>query len=280
MDSLGSLALATEPPYEELLNRKPTNRKEFIINGRMWKHIILQALVEIILLLLLYIYAPKFIPETKEDINKASELILYCFKELPGGGKQNTTNIIDGRKDKWSDNAIFNNATTSPANCSVLLSNEWQKKNNSLSDAFDFYRIKYGGTTHMTFIFDTFVIYTLFNQINCRIIDDSLNTFTRIGHAILFICVTAFELIVQISISQISIVGYVFHCVKGGLSLEQWGICLGFSLSTMVFNFIFKLIPLEKLIDPFTKPKSEAETSDTKASTTISEMVNQRLLDA
>ena len=27
MDSLGSLALATEPPYEELLNRKPTNRK-------------------------------------------------------------------------------------------------------------------------------------------------------------------------------------------------------------------------------------------------------------
>ena len=75
-------------------------------------------------------------------------------------------------------------------------------------------------------------------------------------------------------------VGYVFHCVNGGLSFIQWVYCLGFSLSTMVFNLIFKLIPLEKLIDPCTKPKSEAETSDTKASTTISEMVNQRLLDA
>ena len=32
MDSLGSLALATEPPYEELLQREPTKRKESIIN--------------------------------------------------------------------------------------------------------------------------------------------------------------------------------------------------------------------------------------------------------
>jgi Ca2+ transporting ATPase len=278
MDSLGSLALATEPPYEELLNRKPTNRKEFIINGRMWKHIILQALAEIVLLLLLYIYAPKFIPETKKEINEATDLLLKCFGEIPGGEKNNTGNIIDGRKDKWNDKAIFNSNITSSKLCEVFLSNEWEEKTNSLSDAFNFYQIKYGGTTHMTFIFDTFVIYTLFNQINCRIIDDSLNTFARIGNAILFIIVTSFELIIQIFISQFGFC--FFHCVRGGLSLEQWAICLGFSISTMVFNFIFKLIPLEKLIDPCTKPKSEAETSDTKASTTISEMVNQKLLDA
>ena len=278
MDSLGSLALATEPPYEELLNRKPTNRKEFIINGRMWKHIILQALAEIVLLLLLYIYAPKFIPETKKEINEATDLLLKCFGEIPGGEKNNTGNIIDGRKDKWNDKAIFNSTITNSTLCEVFLSNEWEEKTNSLSDAFNFYQIKYGGTTHMTFIFDTFVIYTLFNQINCRIIDDSLNTFARIGNAILFIIVTSFELIIQIFISQFGFC--FFHCVKGGLSLEQWAICLGFSISTMVFNFIFKLIPLEKLIDPCTKPKSEAETSDTKASTTISEMVNQKLLDA
>ena len=49
MDSLGSLALATEPPYEELLQREPTKRNESIINGRMWKHIIMQSLCQIIL---------------------------------------------------------------------------------------------------------------------------------------------------------------------------------------------------------------------------------------
>ena len=61
MDSLGSLALATEPPYEELLQREPTKRNESIINGRMWKHIIIQSLVQIILLVVLYLAAPEFI---------------------------------------------------------------------------------------------------------------------------------------------------------------------------------------------------------------------------
>ena len=32
MDSLGSLALATESPHRILLNRKPANRNEFIVN--------------------------------------------------------------------------------------------------------------------------------------------------------------------------------------------------------------------------------------------------------
>ena len=45
MDSLGSLALATEPPYEELLKREPTKRDESMINGRMWKHIIIQSFI-------------------------------------------------------------------------------------------------------------------------------------------------------------------------------------------------------------------------------------------
>ena len=296
MDSLGSLALATEPPYEELLNRKPTNRKEFIINGRMWKHIILQSIVEIVILLILYIMAPKFIPETKDEITNATEKLLKCYQELPGGLKTMTNKIIYGTKDNWSFNATLNPSLSLDEiqdACKAFLSYDWKDperysdtknvtesiyKLNTLGDAFSYYQMKYGGTTHLTFIFDTFVIYTLFNQINCRIIDDSLNPFQRIGHAILFIIVTIFELVIQIAISQF---GYkVFHCVHNGLSFTQWLYCFAFSISTMLFNFIFKLIPLEKLIDPFTKPKSEAETSDTKASTTISEMVNQKLLDA
>ena len=63
MDSLGSLALATEPPYEELLQRAPTKRNESMINGRMWKHIIIQSLCQIILLIIIYLYGPEFIKE-------------------------------------------------------------------------------------------------------------------------------------------------------------------------------------------------------------------------
>ena len=84
MDSLGSLALATEPPYQELLRKRPTNRNESIINGRMWKHIIGQSIFEIAILLVLYFIAPIFIPEDKEDIKDSAKYIQSCFGKLPG----------------------------------------------------------------------------------------------------------------------------------------------------------------------------------------------------
>jgi magnesium-transporting ATPase (P-type) len=44
MDSLASLALATEPPTPELLDRPPYSRDEYIISRKMVKHIIAMAL--------------------------------------------------------------------------------------------------------------------------------------------------------------------------------------------------------------------------------------------
>jgi hypothetical protein len=40
MDSLGSLALATEPPKADLLKRAPYQREEYIISRKMVKHIL------------------------------------------------------------------------------------------------------------------------------------------------------------------------------------------------------------------------------------------------
>ena len=44
MDSLASLALATEKPTEDLLNRKPHRKDDYIISKKMFKHIIGQAI--------------------------------------------------------------------------------------------------------------------------------------------------------------------------------------------------------------------------------------------
>ena len=284
MDSLGSLALATEPPYDELLNRKPTNRKESIINGRMWKHIILQSICEIAILLTIYLAAPEFVPEDKDEIIESADNLLKCFGALPGNITSNNYKILYGNKDKWNSTLNLNgslNETFLSNYCKNFVPTEKFEEawyNISMQEAYNYYQMAYGGTTHMTLIFDIFVCYTLFNQINCRIIDDSVNTFKRITRGCMFIIVTCFELIIQICISQL---GYkVFHCVHFGLSFKQWLICLGISLSTMVFNLIFKFIPLEKIIDPWTKPAKPEVTADTKASTTISEMVNQLLPEA
>ena len=257
----------------------------------MWKHIILQSLVEIAILLVLYLAAPKFINEGEgSEMHKLAETIEKCFLKLPGNATD-PRKILYGNEEKWyktniwifknetnetidNDTNITSFATTiETGNCSDLYE-KWNYPNN-LQEAYNNYLSMYGGTTHMTLIFDVFVIYTLFNQINCRIIDDSLNTFKRITKGYLFIIVTLAELTIQILISQLGYI--VFHCVHWGLGPIQWVWCLGFSISTMLFNLLFKFIPLEKLIDPFTKGPTQQNAE--QATSTIMEMVNQNLRD-
>ena len=50
MDTLASLALATEPPSDELLKRKPITKREGLITNQMWKFIISQGIVQIAIL--------------------------------------------------------------------------------------------------------------------------------------------------------------------------------------------------------------------------------------
>jgi hypothetical protein len=65
----------------------------------------------------------------------------------------------------------------------------------------------------MTFIFNIFVFYTLFNQFNCRVIDDSYNIFARINKVLKFFFVIFGEMLQFLIVKN----GYgVFHCVKGG----------------------------------------------------------------
>lgn len=47
MDTLAALALATEPPSEELLNRAPYPRKEYIITPQMWRGIVMNGFFQI-----------------------------------------------------------------------------------------------------------------------------------------------------------------------------------------------------------------------------------------
>ena len=238
MDSLGSLALATEPPYEELLQRAPTKRSESIINGRMWKHIVIQSLIQIVILLILYLIAPNFVKE--QDLERLAEntLINYCYGEMPGKGDKE--NIIFGTESSWSSEAKLL-STIDKDYCGKY------KSRQSLNVAFKEYSNSNGGTVHMSLIFNVFVIYTLFNQVNCRMIDDSFNIFKRVGRSMLFIIITFVELGLQVVI--VCVGKSIFHVANNGLTGEQWGICIGFSAITFVVSMIVKLLPFEKCID-------------------------------
>ena len=249
MDSLGSLALATEPPYEELLNRSPTKKDESIINGKMWKHIIIQSCFQLILLIFLYLCAPYFIKENDYVRLVENEIISFCFGKMPGGSPKE--NIIFGISPKWSKEVILRQSGKN----SEFLCGTYSEKID-LSLAYHEYHKVNANSTHMTIVFNVFVIYTLFNQINCRVIDDNFNIFIRIRKNNLFPIMTLSELILQIIIVELG--GDVFKCTERGLTHTQWLICIGFSLLTFILSFIIKLIPINNWIQNILDNKSKS----------------------
>ena len=238
MDSLGSLALATEPPYEELLQRVPTKRNESIINGKMWKHILIQSVTQIVILLILYLLAPKFIREY--DLVRLTEnaLIKYCYGSLPGNS--DPKNIIYGTESSW-DNNIRILKTIDIEECGGFANRL------NLNMAYQEYYKSNGASSHMTILFNVFVYYTLFNQINCRVIDDTFNIFIRMNKSLLFPLICSMEMGLQAII--INYGNEAFHVVERGICLSQWGFTALFSLITFAASAIVKLIPLERFLD-------------------------------
>ena len=263
MDSLGSLALATEPPYEELLQREPTRRKESIINGRMWKHIVMQSLFQIIILLILYLLAPEFIKE--DDLSRLAEnkLISYCYTKYPG---KDLDHIIYGTQGKWEskDGKLIGSRK---AYCGKYSTRQ------TLGVAYTEYVKSNDATVHMTIIFNIFVFYTLFNQINCRVIDDSKNILVRITRSLLFIIICIAEGGLQVLI--IFLGKSPFHIVNGGLTGQQWGISIGFSAITFIVSFIVKSLPIHELIDNYLDSKIEKEEEEER----LEEQNNQVKID-
>jgi Ca2+ transporting ATPase len=70
MDSLASLALATEPPdREELLKQKPNNRDDFLLTPTMMKHIAGQTIFQVSVLMFLLFAGPIFLPEYPDEFD-------------------------------------------------------------------------------------------------------------------------------------------------------------------------------------------------------------------
>ena len=246
MDSLGSLALATEPPYEELLNRAPTRRNESMINGKMWKHIVMQSLIQIILLIIFYLIAPEFIKEDNLVRSAENKIIQFCYTKYPG---KDTDHIIYGTEIKWVIEGKLKNQYKHYCGS--------YSNRPTLADAYLEYVKSNSATTHMCLIFNIFVFYTLFNQFNCRVIDDSLNIFIRINRSLLFPLICLLEMALQVVI--IFVGNSPFHIVSSGLTGKQWGICIGFSAITFVVSIITKFIPVDRLIDNYLDKKAREE---------------------
>ncbi|XP_015124585.1 plasma membrane calcium-transporting ATPase 2 isoform X4 [Diachasma alloeum] len=175
MDTLASLALATELPTPDLLLRKPYGRTKPLISRTMMKNILGQGIYQLAVIFTLLFAGHKIF-----DID--------------------------------SGHAGHSGHTGIP-------------------------------TQHFTMIFNTFVMMTLFNELNARKIHGQRNVFQGIFTNPIF-----YSIWIGTALSQIVIIQYgkMAFSTKA-LDLDQWMWCLFFGFGTLLWGQVVTTVPTRKL---------------------------------
>uniref|UniRef100_A0A915AW34 Calcium-transporting ATPase n=1 Tax=Parascaris univalens TaxID=6257 RepID=A0A915AW34_PARUN len=169
MDTLASLALATEMPTEELLRRKPYGRKKSLISRTMVKNIVCHAIYQMAILFALLFYGHKIF------------------------------DIVSG---------IYAPLFAPP-------------------------------TQHFTIVFNTFVLMTLFNEINSRNVHNERNIFKGLISNKIFCIIWSSTFLAQVLIVQFG--GAWFSTAE--LTVKQWIVCLLLGISTLLWGQVNCFVP-------------------------------------
>ena len=144
MDTLGALALATEPPTDDMLLRKPYGRSDNLINSHMWRNLLCQSMYQLFICLgILYgsraIGFKSCIPAVMENGVAKTGTFYYSDIGLPAGVNRTCVELT----------------------------------NDGYSPVPDY-------SYRDTIIYNAFVWAQLFNEINCRKIYNEINMFSGI----------------------------------------------------------------------------------------------------
>ncbi|KAM7471942.1 hypothetical protein LguiA_010125 [Lonicera macranthoides] len=72
MDTLGALALATEPPTDNLMRRPPVGRREPLVTNIMWRNLIIQAIYQVGILLVFNFYGKSILNLENDETEHAN----------------------------------------------------------------------------------------------------------------------------------------------------------------------------------------------------------------
>ncbi|KAF2943380.1 calcium-transporting ATPase 5, plasma membrane-type-like [Oryza sativa Japonica Group] len=105
MDTLGALALATEPPTDQLMKRPPVGRKEPLVTNIMWRNLFIQAVFQVTVLLTLNFRGRDLLHLTQDTLDHANKVkntfifntfvLCQVFNEF-NSRKPYELNIFDG----------------------------------------------------------------------------------------------------------------------------------------------------------------------------------------
>lgn len=218
MDSLASLALATETPKDDLLQRPPYRKKEYIISKKMVKHILGMSIYQAIILFVIVFAGHTFIPEGAEGVyNTAND-------ESRGITAQQVLDHPVEKYRTWNADYVFNGMVRD-------------------FDGSDIYK-PFQATTpsrHLSVVFNLFVLLQIFNMLAARKINDEVNIFSGIFTNAMFISV--WLIIVGGQVCMVQFGGRVMKVHIAGLTGTQWVICLIGGFSALIVDLILKFFP-------------------------------------
>ena len=208
MDSLASLALATELPKPELLQRPPQVRDDFVVSRKMSKHILYMSLFQMVILFIFLFGGEYMIPEPDVELrfNQYYPVVDIDIKD--------SEMVFPGRLYKINGDPLYK----------IVM-----EDNNDDS------------SRHMTFIFNLFIWLQIINMIAARKIHDEINIFAGFWDNPMFIVI--WIIIVGVNFLIIQFTGPFFALHPKGLSWEQHVLCIGVSLSVLICNLVLKLLP-------------------------------------
>jgi magnesium-transporting ATPase (P-type) len=243
MDTMGALALATEGPTPELLQRKPYKRAASLISRPMMRNILCQGAFQLVMLLLLLFKGAQWFNVTEG---------IGCFKYSVGDSTQKWDWQTKLKLDKDKDPTEFLIQCNS---YKTFCSNEGldciQKDRTiygitgSLDDLPDWTSdcltyTKNDYTPHSS-IFTAFIWCQIFNEYTARSIGDEPICFKDIHKNYIFLLVTIITIGCQIFLIEI---GGEF--VKTSpLSLNQWLITIGLGAIGLPVGVLMRFIPVK-----------------------------------
>lgn len=215
MDSLASLALATERPKEDLLKRPPYRKKEYIISHKMVKHILGMALYQAFILFFFVFAGHLFIPELGDQA---------WSDELTGIPYEVVKNHANPKIREWTGKYVVNGMVQG-------------------LDGVEIYRPfeAYTPSRHLSVVFNLFVLFQIFNMLGARKINDELNIFDGVFTNAMFVGV--WLVIVAGQYFIVTFGGWAMKVHLDGLTGIQWVICLALGATALIWNFVLKFIP-------------------------------------
>jgi len=230
MDSLASLALATEGPSEKLLHRKPYGRNRPLLSPTMLRNMVLHSCLQIGVMCYIIFALDRHlcIPS-----GRPMDDLEYGYWTVPDHCR---ANMYPGYEEDFQKARNSKNYATEKT--------EFYDKDGNLippPDPNDHCALGVPPTQHYTIVFNVFVLMQLFNEINSRRINNEANVFEGFLDAPYFLMVVGVTTVLQIIL--IFFGGLAFHTTS--LTWDQWLISIAFGAFELVWYQIIRFVPAD-----------------------------------